>query len=197
MIDIRWSEALSLGSEDVKEAAGHFRKLVLHTKSLGKFEIQVGRSPAPPKPPKSDEEKEEDSEDAEDEDDTEDEPEPGPVITLIESKSVSDPLFRLAEKTAFDAGESLYDAIPETVAGFFKDPPPPPPPPHQLYLKLVAHTNRSSHPSTKKENHCSHTLFQCPLPRRMVKPTLLAATAHHQISSPPTTTPPPPLPESK
>ena len=185
LIDIRWSEALSLESEDVKGATGHFRKLVLHTKSLGKFEIQVGRSPAPPKPPKSDEEKEEDSEDAEDEDDTEDEPEPGPVITLIESKSVSDPLFRLAEKTAFDAGESLYDAIPETVAGFFKDPPPPPPPPPAA----VSQTGGTSPtgavtPAPRKKITVATPPIPVPLfPRRMGKPTLPRRhLAHHRIS---------------
>ena len=129
LIDLRWSEALSLEAEDVKGAAGHYRKLVLHTKSLGRFQVQVGRKPAPPKPPKAEEEPKEGEEEKEEEEAEEDEPEPGPVITLIESLSRTNPLFELAGKTAFDTGESLYEAIPDTVAGFFKDPPPPPPPP--------------------------------------------------------------------
>ncbi len=202
LIDIRWSEALSLDSEDVKGAAGHFRKLVLYTKSLGKFEIQVGRSPAPPKPPKSVEEKEADSEDAEDEDDTEDEPEPGPVITLIESKSVSDPLFRLAEKTAFDAGESLYDAIPETVAGFFKDPPPPPPPPPAAVSQTggTSPTGAVSPTPRKKITVATPPIPVPPLPKKDGEtntPPPPPGPPPNITPPPPPTTPPPPLPESK
>ena len=126
LLDLRWSDALSLEAEDVKGATGHYRKLLLHTKSLGSYQVQVGRKPAPPKPPKKEEEPKEGEET---EEGKEDEPEPGPVITRIASLSVSDPLFQLSSKTAFDAGETLYDSIPATLAGFFKDPPPPPPPP--------------------------------------------------------------------
>jgi len=123
--DVRWNDALALESENVTKAKGHYRKLIVHTKSLGNYQVQVGRSPAPPKEAK----KEDDKKEEEKEEKEEEEPEPGPVVTFMESLEVSSPLFKLAEKTAFDAGESLYDAIPETTAGFFKDPPPPPPPP--------------------------------------------------------------------
>ena len=145
---------------------------------------------------------EEDSEDAEDEDDTEDEPEPGPVITLIESKSVSDPLFRLAEKTAFDAGESLYDAIPETVAGFFKDPPPPPPPPPAAVSQTggTSPTGAVSPTPRKKITVATPPIPVPPLPKKDGEtntPPPPPGPPPNITPPPPPTTPPPPLPESK
>ena len=126
--DVRWMDAWKVDSENVTAAKGHYRKLLVHTKSKGTYQIQVGRSPAPEKEEKE-EEKTDDAEKTDDKEEEEDEPEPGPVVTFIESLDVSSPLFKLSDKTAFDAGESLYNAIPDTLAGFFKDPPPPPPPP--------------------------------------------------------------------
>jgi hypothetical protein len=119
--DVRWNDLVAVDSENVNKAKGHFRKLLVHTKSFGTYQVQVGRSPAPPK----EEKKEEEDKDKKDDQ----EPKPGPVVTFIDSFEVSSQLHKLSDKTVFDAGESLYTAIPDTLAGFFKDPPPPPPPP--------------------------------------------------------------------
>ena len=121
--DVRWNDLVAIDSENAKAAKGHYRKLLVHTKSMGTYQIQVGRSPAPEK------EERKDGEEKKDDNKEEDKPEPGPVVTFIEAFDVSNQLYQLAENTAFDAGDSLYDAVPETLGGFFKDPPPPPPPP--------------------------------------------------------------------
>ena len=204
--DLRWSDALSLECEDAKGANGQYRKLILYTKSLGRYQVQVGRKPAPPKPVKKEEEKKEDAEKKDGEDKKEnDEPKPGPVITLVESLEIASPLFALAEKTAFDAGESLYDAIPSTVAGFFKDPPPPPPPPTALSgTGGVSPTGGVTKPPRKKITVATPPIPVPPIPKKnntedTPKPPTLPPGPPPSVKppTPPPTTPPPPPPEAK
>lgn len=180
--DARWNDLLAVDSENVTKAKGHFRKLLVHTKSLGTYQVQVGRSPAPPK-----EDKKEEEGDDKDDDKEEDEPEPGPVVTFIESKEVSSPLFKLAEKTALDAGEGLYNAIPDTIAGFFKDPPPPPPPP-------TPPAATSATGGTSPSGAATPTPPATPEPPK--KPKISVATPPIPVppAPPPTETPPAPPP---
>ena len=211
LTDLRWSNALALDADDVKGATGKYRKLVLHTKSLGRYQVQVGRKPAPPKPekkkeePKTDEEKKkEDDPQKEDESDKEDEPEPGPVITLVESLEVSSPLFQLADKTAFDAGESLYDAIPESITGFFKDPPPPPPPPPASLSGTggVSATGGVKKPPRKKITVATPPIPVPPIPKKQedkspAPPLPPSPPPSVKPPTPPPTAPPPPPPTEK
>ena len=203
--DLRWNDALSLECEDAKGANGQYRKLSLHT-SLGRYQVQVGRKPAPPKQVTNEDEKKEDEEKKDGEDKKEDEePKPGPVITLVESLEISSPIFNLAEKTAFDAGESLYDAIPATVAGFFKAPPPPPPPPAALSgTGGVSPTGGVKKPTRKKITVATPPIPVPPIPQKNNKEEPPKPPANPpgpppsvKPPNPPPTKPPSPPPEVK
>lgn len=186
--DLRWSSALSLDAEDVQGAGVHLRTIVLHTKSLGRYEVRVGRKPAPPPEPKKKEEEtpnDKKEETPKDEKKEEEEPKPGPVITYLESLEGINPLFNLAKKTAFDAGESLHDAIPATVADFFKAPPPPPPPPKPLSgTGGASATGGITKPPRKKI-----TVATPPIPVPPIPPQKDGGN-----KAPPSGTPPPPPP---
>ena len=184
--DVRWNDLLAVDSENATKAKGHYRKLLVHTKSFGNYQVQVGRSPAPPK-----EEKKESDDKKDDKDDKKDEPKPGPVVTFIDAMDASSPLFQLAQKTALDAGESLYKAIPDTIAGFYKDPPPPPPPPPAP--KATSATGGSSptgsaaaKPPAPKKPKISVATPPIPVPT--------APPPTEAPKTPPPTTPPPPPP---